>query len=180
MREEGIEPVTSSDMRMALAMARAVNRHPYAGELLAEGKAEQSFWWDDLDTEMRCKCRPDWLRSDGVIVDLKTTTDASPQGFAKSIANFRYNVQAAHYLNGIKAHRFVFIAVEKEAPYAVAVYELDDNALGEGARLAARDLRRIANCRQQQSWPGYSNGLTTLSLPTWAFYGNDEMTPMDL
>ena len=180
MREQGIEPVTASDMRMAHAMARAVKRHPLAGELLQEGKAEQSFWWDDLDTGLRCKCRPDWLKDDGVIVDLKTTNDASPQGFAKSVATFRYHVGAAHYLNGIKAHRFVFIAVEKEAPYAVAVYELDENAMVEGQRLTARDLRRIVNCRQQESWPGYGDGLTMLSLPTWAFYGNDDITPMDL
>lgn len=37
-----------------------------------------------------------------VIGDLKTTEDASPEGFAKSMANYRYDVQAPYYLDGVK------------------------------------------------------------------------------
>lgn len=37
-----------------------------------------------------------------VIGDLKTTEDASPEGFAKSMANWRYDVQAPYYLDGVK------------------------------------------------------------------------------
>ena len=37
-----------------------------------------------------------------IIGDLKTTEDASPEGFAKSIANFRYDVQHAYYIDGTR------------------------------------------------------------------------------
>ena len=79
---KGITPVSAGDMDAALAMAGAVRSHQAAAELLRAGKAEQSFWWDDSDTGLRCKCRPDWLNG-ATAVDLKTTTDASPAGFAK-------------------------------------------------------------------------------------------------
>jgi hypothetical protein len=95
----GIEAVTESDMALALSMADAVRQHPYAAALLADGKAEQSFWWDDKATGQRCKCRPDWYQGT-TIVDLKTCQDASANAFARACATFGYHTQAAHYLNG--------------------------------------------------------------------------------
>ena len=169
----GIEAVTAADMELAMAMAASVRSHQAAAELLRNGKAEQSFWWDDVDTGLRCKCRPDWYYGT-TVVDLKTTTDASPQGFAKSVANWRYHVQQAHYMAGTFAERFVFIAVEKTYPYAVGVYELDATAMNVGYALRRNNLQTIADCRAINEWPGYSQGIQNLSLPKWAL--NTETT----
>jgi exodeoxyribonuclease VIII len=179
MAADGIEAVTQSDMALALSMAASVRVHPAAAALLAHGKAEQSFWWDDAATGLRCKCRPDWY--DGTtVVDLKTTTDASPAGFARSVATFRYHVQASHYLAGLHgAERFVFIAVEKTAPYAVAVYELDAAAMAAGDELRQRDMRVIADCQAISEWPGYGNTIQPLSLPSWALTANPTITSDD-
>ena len=179
MAAAGIEAVTGSDMELALAMADAVHSHQAAAELLRNGQAEQSFWWDDSATGLRCKCRPDWY--DGTtVVDLKTTTDASPAGFARSVATFRYHVQASHYLAGLHgAERFVFIAVEKTAPYAVAVYELDAAAMAAGDELRQRDMRVIADCQATKEWPGYGDTCQALSLPSWALTANPTITSDD-
>jgi hypothetical protein len=179
MAAAGIEAVTASDMMAANCMADSVRLHPAAAALLKQGKAEQSFWWDDAGTGLRCKCRPDWYYGT-TVVDLKTTTDASPAAFARSVATFRYHVQASHYLSGLHgAERFVFIAVEKTAPYAVAVYELDAAAMAAGNELRQRDLRMIADCRATGEWPGYSNDCQTLSLPKWALTANPTITSDD-
>ena len=179
MAAEGIEAVSETDMALALSMAGSVRLHPAAAALLAQGKAEQSFWWDDAATGLRCKCRPDWYYG-ATVVDLKTTTDASPSGFARSIATFRYHVQASHYLAGLHgAERFVFIAVEKTAPYAVAVYELDAAALTAGDELRQRDMRVIADCQATKEWPGYGDDCQTLSLPSWALTANPTITSDD-
>ena len=179
MQANGIEPVSEADMLLAGNMSRAVRHHPYAAELLSAGKAETSIWWDDPETGLRCKCRPDWING-RICVDLKTTTDASPKGFARSVASFRYHVQAAHYLAVGLFDQFVFIAVEKEAPFAVACYELDADALTEGQRLRDRDLQRIANCRAMAALPGYGDELQILSLPAWSYgSGSDTITPID-
>jgi exodeoxyribonuclease VIII len=137
--------------------------------LLADGKAEQSFWWTDTATGMRCKCRPDWYYG-STVVDIKTTTDASPQAFARSVATFAYHVQAAHYLEGLsdRCQRFVFVAVEKTHPHAVAVYELDADALALGRTTRDNALDVIAGCQAAGVWPGYSDTVQTLSLPKWA------------
>lgn len=175
MAANGIEAVSEADMATALSMAAAVREHPAAAALLASGKAEQSFWWDDQQTGLRCKCRPDWMTT-SVLVDLKTTTDASPAGFARSVAAYRYHVQARHYLAGTFAERFVFIAVEKTYPYAVGVYELDAAAMEYGETLRRSNLATIADCRAINEWPGYGTGIQPLSLPAWAL--RDDNTPI--
>jgi exodeoxyribonuclease VIII len=178
MAAAGIEAVSEADMVLAVNMAVAVHGHPTAGALLQSGQAEQSFWWDDIATGMRCKCRPDWF--DGTtIVDLKTCQDASPAGFAKAVANFSYQIQAAHYLCGTLAKRFIFVAVEKTAPYAIGVYELDTEGLIHGSIARHNALQRIQDCRAINEWPGYTDGIQTLQLPGWALKDNSTITSED-
>jgi len=176
MEAAGIEAVTAPEMEQAMAMAASVRSHQAAAALLRDGKAEQSFWWDD-STGLRCKCRPDWYNGT-TIVDLKTTTDAS-KGFAKSVAQWRYHVQQNHYLAGTFAERFVFIAVEKTYPYAVGVYELDETAALHGEAERRNNLQTIADCRAIAEWPGYGNTIQPLSLPNWALYGTTTITSDD-
>ena len=178
MAADGIEAVTNSDMALALSMAASVREHPYAAALLADGKAEQSFWWDDKATGQRCKCRPDWYQGT-TLVDLKTCQDASPGAFARACATFGYHTQAAHYLNGTFADRFVFIAVEKTYPYAVGVYELDADAMAAGAEQCRIGLQTISDCRAINEWPGYTTTCDSLSLPGWALRNDSIMTSDD-
>jgi exodeoxyribonuclease VIII len=161
-----------------MAMAGSVRSHQAAAALLRDGKAEQSFWWDDTPTGLRCKCRPDWYTGN-TIVDLKTTTDASPKGFARSVAQWRYHVQQNHYLAGTFADRFVFIAVEKTYPYAVGVYELDETAALHGEAERRNNLQTIADCRAIAEWPGYGNTIQPLSLPNWALQTSSPITSED-
>ena len=178
MAAAGIEAVSEADLAQALQMADAVRSNSTAALLLSNGQAEQSFWWDDIATGMRCKCRPDWFNGE-TIVDLKTCQDASAAGFAKAVAAFHYQVQAAHYLCGTLAKRFVFVAVEKSAPYAVGVYELDAEAMVHGSVLRHNALQRIQDCRAINEWPGYTDGIQTLQLPGWALKDNSTFTSED-
>ena len=178
MAAAGIEAVSESDLAQALQMADAVRSNSTAALLLSNGQAEQSFWWDDIATGMRCKCRPDWFDGE-TIVDLKTCSDASPAGFAKAVAAFHYQLQAAHYLCGTLAKRFIFVAVEKSAPFATACYELDAQAMVHGSVLRHNALQRLQDCRALQHWPGYTDGIQTLQLPGWALKDNSTFTSED-
>jgi hypothetical protein len=155
MSANGIEAVSEPEMALALSMADAVRQHPYAAALLADGKAEQSFWWDDKATGQRCKCRPDWYQGT-TIVDLKTCQDASPNAFARACATFAYHTQAAHYINGTFADRFVFVAVEKTYPFCVGIYELDAAAMAAGKLSNA-----VSACKPSATAAPLMNGLVT-------------------
>lgn len=155
-------------------MAAAVAAHPKAAALLQGGKPEVSIFWQDADTGQDCRCRPDYIHHSGIIVDLKSTLDASPAAFAKSCANFRYHVQDAFYSEGYYQatgawpRGFVFVAVEKKPPYAVACYTLDDVAKERGRELYQQDLQTLQAAQAANEWPAYSDQIETLTLPAWA------------
>jgi hypothetical protein len=164
-----------ADVALVMRMAQSVFSHPAAAMLLAlPGKAETTHMWTDAATGLQCKCRPDWLTDDGrLLVDLKTTENASPREFGRSIATWRYHVQASWYLDGIeqatgtRPEQFLFLCVEKKAPYAVAVYAADAEMIAAGAQAAARDLNVLATCKAAGAWPGYSDQIEPISLPPW-------------
>lgn len=156
-------------------MAASVAAHPKAAALLGAGKSETSIFWTDPDTGIECRCRPDHIHTSGILVDLKSTLDAAPAAFAKTCANYRYHVQDAFYSEGYYRatgqwpRGFVFIAVEKTAPYAVACYSLDDDAKAYGHELFRRDLETLLEAEKSQKWTAYSQEIETLSLPAWAY-----------
>lgn len=155
-------------------MRESVRKHPAAAMLLENGTPEQTMFWDDAETGAPCKMRPDWLPGSDIIVDLKTTEDASPNGFARSILNYRYDVQGAFYSDGYlqatgrPCQGFVFIAVEKEPPYAVAVYYMTAEAYDLGKRKYSRNLQTYMECLRTGVWPAYSDQVQPVSLPAWA------------
>lgn len=174
--------ISADDAAQVMAMGRAVMRHPAAAMLLGlPGKAETTHMWTDAATGLECKCRPDWLTDDGsIVVDLKTTKEASLRGFKQSVANYRYYVQAAWYLHGLeqstgkRPDQFIFICVESSAPYACAVYAADAEMIERGHEQAMRDLAKLAVCKAADHWPSYSDQIETLSLPAWMTGGTGQ------
>lgn len=176
-----MELITAEEYAKAHAIAAAIKAHPIAGKLLAPdaGVAELSCYWTDEKTGVLCRCRPDFWRHDDIVVDLKTTVDASPEGFSKSIESWRYHVQDAFYQDGIAAaifqsgsdrkppKAFVFVAVEKAAPYAVAVYRLDSDSVSIGRREYRENLDTYAACSGANVWPGYGDKIQAIGLPEW-------------
>lgn len=157
------------------AMREAVMAHPIASKLFVGGMPEATCLWQDSRHGLLCKSRMDYWRADiNVIADLKSTDDASPFGFARSCASYRYPVQSAHYVDGIVRSgldrpAFLFVAVEKSAPHAVAVYQLDADAQARGEDLRDRAMDTLNECLANDAWPSYPVGVTSLSLPAWAF-----------
>ena len=167
--------ISREDADLVMRIGRSVLSHPAAAYLLAlPGKAETTHMWHDEISGLQCKCRPDWLLDDGsMIVDLKTTEDASPKAFQQSIAKWRYHVQAAWYLDGIekatgkRPEQFIFIAVEKKPPYACAVYVADPQMVEIGGQTARADLDKLNLCKAADNWPGYSDQVEVINLPPW-------------
>lgn len=169
---DGLTAVPAATYETAMAMTEAVRTHPIACKLLSGGKAEQSFFWEQ--DGIKCSCRPDWLRDDGLIVDLKTAKNASPDAFQRDAFNFRYYVQAWWYLNGlrqcgIKADEFLFIAVESAPPHTVCVFAADDLYYKLGEQEAMEDFRVYKECLETGNWYGYEKSpeIHSLTLPDY-------------
>ncbi|MBT8046514.1 MAG: PD-(D/E)XK nuclease-like domain-containing protein [Pontiella sp.] len=175
-----------SEWNFVQAVRDSVRSDPFASILLdlTQGRAEQSAFWIDRETRKLCKCRPDFLNdSHNLAIDLKSTVDASFTGFGKSCANFRYHVQSAFYSDGLSevgepVNSFVFVAVGKDPPYAVACYVLDDEAIRVGRAQYRENLRVYSECWKRDHWPGYPGttifepGVRSLELAPWGLRGH--------
>lgn len=139
-----------------------------AKELLTEGTPELSVWFDDPLTGLRCKIRPDYLRDDDVVIDLKSTLDGSPKGFFWECKKWGYNYQAAFYKRGVDLayatagvkrtiKAFIIIAVENFEPYEVACYMIPNEVIAETQIQINANLAKYAECLKNDVWPGYPN-----------------------
>lgn len=174
-REQGglaIRQTEYDKMREMLAVASQDRnfRNAYGGE----GNTEATLIYKDRETGLYVRARPDWLPiSRQIIPDYKTTQDAEPDEFSRSIARYRYHVQAAILAEATKANfghwpRVIYTPQEKEYPYAVSVVPLDDTAIAFGRMLLRKGLRTIADCLDRNVWPQYtSDEPKTVGLPAY-------------
>lgn len=143
------------------------------GKKLLDGKKEHSIYWIDKDSGVLCRTRPDCY-NDRFVLDVKTTRDASPQEYPKSVYNYGYHRQAAMMLDGLEAitgksyKDFIHLAIEKDPPYLLGVYNLDDDAIEQGRREYKAALIKFRECMEANYWPGYTEVIQDLSLPYWA------------
>ncbi len=169
--------LSPSDSYLIDQMMLSLTEHPFTRSLVLgdlRGKAEQSFFCTDDATGLELRARPDFILDDlSLIIDLKTTVDASPKGFQRSVANYRYYVQASHYLDvvegatGTRPQAFLFAAVEKSRPFSAAVYMADQAMIDLGKQHAREDLDNIAKWMAEDHYPGYSERVEEISLPRW-------------
>lgn len=170
----GLIEITAAEKQRLIGMAESIRQHPIARTLLSEGASEQTLVWIDPRTGLLCKARVDrYIGARGLAWDLKSTEDASERGFAQHIARYGYHIQDAHYAGGFQVlgldlRAFLFVAVEKEPPYAVAVHSIDPEAESRGIELRDRAMDTLARCVANNSFPGYEPRINRLSLPVWA------------
>ena len=108
-QHEGKLELTERQYVRALFAERFVQGNPDTAKMFTKGYPEVSIFWTvevpDYDP-VRCKARIDYLKKAGP-VDLKTFSLQRGMTFNKgvmtAIARERYDIQAAHYLAGVRA-----------------------------------------------------------------------------
>ncbi|ELU2161901.1 PD-(D/E)XK nuclease-like domain-containing protein, partial [Salmonella enterica subsp. enterica serovar Cerro] len=95
--------LTAEEGRKIELMYQSVMALPL-GQWLVEsaGYAESSVYWEDPETGILCRCRPDKIIPEfHWIMDVKTTADI--QRFRTAYYDYRYHVQDAFYSDGYRA-----------------------------------------------------------------------------
>lgn len=156
------------------AMAAALKANPCAAAALTNGESEVTLAWQDAETSVWLRARPDFLpHKRQIIPDLKTAANGSPKAFARAIADHGYHMAAALYLDGIKAifghypSNWLHIVLEKEPPHVVSLYELPGEDIERGRWLNRKAIRLYAECLSRDNWPGYSDEPSQIGLPGW-------------
>ena len=128
-------------------------RDSTVNRLLTSGEAEKIISWHNEHYNVNCKGMLDYHRDD-MIIDLKTTQDASYNGFMRSVRKYKYHKQAAYYMDAVKAYRFIIIAIEKTPPFSINVFELGDDMIDEGRDMYNHELEIYKYCEENDYWPG--------------------------
>lgn len=172
----GKKLIDQDDCEAIQGMMTALKKHSYVSKLLGliqKAHIEVSAY--TTIEEVLCKSRADLMIPEmGMLIDLKTTSDARPHEFQRSVADYMYHVQGAYYLDvfskatGIKFDKFLFICVEKEAPFGVQVYVADPEMIEVGRFEYQNALISYKDCLEKNEWPSYDEKVLNLSLPTWA------------
>ena len=171
------------------AMKDRLFSHPYAKMLITNGEAETGYA-GTIETSIgaiNIKFKPDYIKAGKhIVVDLKTTTDASIDGFTRSAVDNDYHIQAAFYSDMIEhitgdkmGQTFVFIAQEKIRPYAFNLFECSPQFISQGRYEYELLLQLYKYCIDNDKWPGYQcfcnnrYGLIELNLPKYSIKSLD-------
>ena len=174
--------ITPREYATAQGQAASLRRLDAVAEILEGGECEVSGFWVDPATGLRCRCRPDCANREfgtvheplAMLLDVKSTVDASRAGAKLAIARFGYHHQCEWYsrgyaaASGVRVAGFIFAFVESEYPFAASVLELDLEAWEIATRENRDTLDQLARCRREGYWPGYSPEVENIGLPRWA------------
>jgi len=180
-KHAGQEWVTEEENQEIVSIANAV--YQQSGGILDGCETEVPLFWDDPRTGIACKCRVDAMKETKdafIMIDLKTTADAEIGAFTRNAVKFGYHVQAAHYINGVRANglnhgkpiMWYFLAVEKKKPYATHLIAADEGLIDEGRFRLMGLMDRLDKCLTSGFWPGY--GTSVMEMPAWAVESEEE------
>ena len=177
---EGKELVSAADYDKVVAMREVLCNIPAYNAIVNSETAQKELSIFGEILGVGVKIRIDHVDViDGVvyITDYKTTADASPEGFGKSAFSHGYLAKMALqrdvFVKKYKEKKRVVVSLlaqEKVEPYLPMRYILTDEQLRIGRLQYLEALATYKKCKELDSWPGYSNGITEqeLLVPEWA------------
>ncbi len=169
----GGKSILTADQYDSISAITEAISHQVVHRFIRQGEAEVCLVWQDKKTGLLCKGRLDYVHRDkAIIIDLKTTADASPDSFQRAIWAYRYHRRAAFYVDGWKAltgddTAFVWMPIEKNPPYAIGAYEAHENTIWAGRLDYRKALERYAECVKANTWPAYGAKVEMINLSDW-------------
>jgi hypothetical protein len=136
--------------------------------------SELTVYWE-ADNGVKCQSRWDWISpEDGLIIDVKSTADASPEKCERKILDMGYHIQQFMYTRAAEKawpemagrFNFRFLFIETETPYAINIAEADTMFYELGSLQAYRAAEQWRVGLETGKWNGY--GETFLYCPAWA------------
>ena len=158
--------VSQGDAEVMHEMEQALERCQLANKLIrGKGTSEEAFFWTDPETGEKCKIKTDRIvryNRRTYVVDYKTCKCAETNRFNSDIWKLGYFFQAGMYSEGVKISKklkklpgFLFVAQEKDPPYAVNVIEVSEEVMNAGVAKFHQLLGKYHNCKVMDMYPGY-------------------------
>jgi len=170
------------DYADAVACVQALNNHAEFATIMAQPRRVEVPFEFNLFGH-RFKAKPDCIvDSMRLILDIKTTDDASPHRWQWSAVDYGYHRQQIIYQEALrqdtgKGYRFIFAVVEKPKPSTrgitptVALYELKEESVLMGVEDTQDLVWQYERRTKENDWQQtYSDGIVPLRLPKRRVY----------
>jgi len=162
--------------------ARMLANEAFAELTEATTHREASIRWRDI-SGLPLKCRPDAL-TPKVVWDIKTTSEVKPLvTFWKSVIDYGYAFQAAHYLAGCRAagfevEEFVFLVTSTVLPYRCHAVRLPQRLLAKAQTQLRKAIAEVQARIEFDHWePADSGQVTELFVPERYMEERDALRP---
>jgi len=175
IQASGKSVVKHDEFNSALKMSASVHALPIWVDIMANNpQFEVSVKTKEKRARMDTFVPPCARFPDGLIVDLKSTVDASPFAFGRDLNKLGYHLQAAYYCDLVaelsgKTPEFLVIAVEKTRPFIAKPYWVGAGEIEIGRKYAMEAYQKLVDCIALNNWYGYGDEPEDIELPGWAY-----------
>jgi exodeoxyribonuclease VIII len=162
--------ISNSEWDLLCIMHQALEKHSEAWDLIQGAQYEQSYFWQDKESGLMVKCRPDILHNN-IIVDLKTIASASSRYYQRRMYESGYHIQGAMIREGIRETtgkdipNVINVCIEKVYPFEIGIKIISEKALDEGRRKFKAVSLDINHSIVNNTWESYQP--ETVDLPGW-------------
>lgn len=167
--------MTKSQEMTATGLVAAYTDNKETQGLIQDGCAEHTLC---VNLEgMDIKVRVDYIK-DGMVIDLKTTSDPVDKfSAAKTIIRFDYDLSAALYVDAFKEytgkdHDFIFVFLNKQNN-EVSVLKASNDLIENGRRKYKSAIKGLLKARKTGIY--YKEGIQEVDLPSWAEFKDDSL-----
>jgi len=172
------EALTVIELELITALALVLKTNGLTKHLFIDGQPEVSAFGQINGVDI--KGRFDYYHpEEQIIIDLKTCLDASPEAVKKYIVKYGLHIQQYVYselhrnITGNKPADFIFVMVEKSAPFGVAAFRLKPEAVVLAKDEVEKALDIYQQCKASGIWPAYPETVQEIDLPPW-YYSQKE------
>jgi exodeoxyribonuclease VIII len=188
---KGKSIVSETDWNHIAGLKASLEYHPVLKVAMSrEGHREQNAWIYDGELNILFRFKMDFLDNTGLIYDIKKCPSAGEKKFSQKIYHDNLYVQAAMYFDFVNvlaqakifpaARAFIFAAYEMEVPYIWSAYKVDSGTLDAGEKVYKKAISRLLECRESNTWHGYSNKISDIALPHYAWNDLDHIAEQEL
>ena len=163
--------VSKLDMQKIRGIQESAEKDPIVPFYLREGVSE-CVAFSSRNNILR-KGKIDYINFTAkTLIDIKTTSNADQDDFTRSARRYRYDIQAAWYLDLVneavagsdwRAEKFLIFAVEKSPPYLWNYFCVPQRDLDNARMIYEEMIFAQQRCEKSGCWPGFPQTLKPLN-----------------
>lgn len=166
LAERALEEITvlkQEQIEQIKGMSKALAAEPPIQGGILNGEVELSLFWQDPETGIWLKSRPDAVPNDNDSADLKCVSDVSDDGISRALGERGYHQQAALVDEGMRMvfgrplENFFLVYVEGKRPHCARIDTVAPEEIEAGYHENHAALRLFKRALDTGYWPGPKN-----------------------